>query len=758
MGFLRSLTFAPPVLLLCSALAFAQDAGEAPRRELQLIAVEGRSDPNSLAWDRAAGRIALGNGTRIELRSDGAEGFEAEEPLASFHLDQTLLALELSGERLFVAAGTGGLLRVDQVSDSEARSVATIEVQERPCVALDLGKELLWALFAGAGDNCVRVYDTVTYELRASIDVDRGIGQDLLFDGRDLWVSAGTAGVARVPYPLSPEPRLEWCIDPRTHFPDAQAPGFPRTLGELARGAHHVFVAGDDLGVVGLGVSESGELRGEPFAHPLRVDGRPSYAGSLSAAPERGLLAVGSNRGPRAAALGAPYGVLGWLDHRFSLGGIDPLSFDHGTAEGLTLFVESADGLKLNAQSSQTAADWRGLRLGGTVLFEQHTGRGARRSRIAPGELHRPSATRPMGFAPVDVEVSLSEPGRLRLGLDPAGSLAPGTLRFTPGAELVLDDHSDAPANFGLFVGDSWLAESGAEWFLAGGGLELKLWRRGPKGGLKSWPLVLPADERGRRGHTYFGAAKLDDLLVITRAQCDTGLLLVDAPALLQDAIAEPSGTPLSLPDCTALPTRFGREAFDGAGDPLDYAWSPSLLRDVEGRILCLLPAGLGHVERGTPARCLLYDLTDWRISAVAEPVVLEAPVGPGHALDAELVDLDGDLFALVGDLVQGVHVFALDDRRTSRWLHTWGPPQSIYDGRRPNLFDLEWRADRQELWVAYGRAGVWCYRADDLLHGLERSAVLDTPGLAFKLTWAEVHGEHTLFVADQKGGLRVYR
>ncbi|MHC4375618.1 MAG: YncE family protein, partial [Planctomycetota bacterium] len=751
-------TLAPSGLLLCSAAALAQNAGEGPGRELQLIAVEGRSDPNSLAWDRTNGRVALGNGTRVELWQDEPAGLGAAKPLAGFDVDRTLLALELSDERLFVAAGTGGLLRVDHVLDPAARSVAVIDVQERPCVALDLRDELVWALFSGLDDNRVRAFDAATGEPRASIEVDRGIGQDLLFDGVDLWVSAGTAGVARVRKPLGPEPRLEWCIDPAAHFPDAEAPGFPRTFGELARGAHHLFVAGDDLGVVGLGVSPNGELRGEPFARPLRIDGRPSYVSSLSAEPERGLLAVGSNRGPRAAALGAPYGVLGWLDHRFSLGGIDPSAFEHGTAEGLSLFVESADGLKLNAQSSQPAADWRGLRLGGTVLFEQHTGRGARRTRVAPGELHRPRATRPLGFAPVDVEVSLSEPGRLRLGLDPAGSVAPGSLRYTPGRGLVLDEGSDAPANFGLFVGDPWLDETGAEWFLAGGGLELKLWRRAPNGPLQSWPLELPADARGRRGHTYFGAAKLDDLLVISRAQCDTGILLVHAPTLLRGAAAEPSGTPLSLLGCTTLETRAGRETFDGTGDPLDYAWSPSLGRDAADRILCLVPAGLGHVERGAPARCLLFDLTDWRLSPVGEPVVLEAPAGPGHALDAELVTHDGSLHALVGDLVQGVHVFALSDDREPRWLHTWAAPVSIYDGHRPNLFDLEWRADHEELWVAYGRAGAWCYRADDLDEGLALTAVLDTPGLAFKLTWAEVHGADTLFVGDQKGGLRVYR
>lgn len=758
MGFLRSLTLALLALPSVLGLAAAQSEGDPSGTALQAVAVEGRSDPNSLAWDRTNRRVALGNGTRIELWSDGPAGFDADEPLARFDLDHSLLALELKGEELFVAAGTGGLLRVERVLDSKARSIDVVEVQERPCVAVQLGGGWLWALFAGSDGNRARAYDAATLEPRASLAFDRGIGQDLLFDGVDLWVSCGTAGLARVRDPLGPEPRSEWCIDPLADFPDAPAPDFPRTFGELARGAHHLFVAGDDLGVVGLGLSPDGEPRGAPFAQPLLLDGRPSYVSSLSAEPERRLLAVGSNRAPRAAALGAPYGVLGWLDHRFALGGVDPWGFEHGTAEGLSLFVESVDGLRLNAQGSQSAADWRGLQLAGTVLFEQHTGRGARRTRIAPGELHRPIAKRPLGFAPVDVEVSLSTPGRLRLGLDPAGSEAPASLRFTPDGQLVLEDPETAPASFGLFVGDPWLDESGAEWFLAGGGLELKLWRREPLGGLQSWPLELPADTRGRRGHTYFGASKSGDLLAITRAQCDTGLLLVDAASLLRTAAAKPSGTSLSLVGCQALETRFGREPYDGAGDPLDYVWSPSLWRDVADRSFCLVPAGLGAAERGTPARCLLYEVTDWKLTPVGEPMVLEAPTGPGHALDAELVVHDGGLYALVGDLLQGVHVFDLGDRHAPRWLHTWAAPESVYDGRRPNLFDLEWRAEREELWVAFGRAGVWCYSAGELDAGLELKAVLDTPGLAFKLAWAEVHGADTLFVADQKGGLRVYR
>lgn len=746
------------LLLAVSAAAQSQESGGEAPSEWTLVAVEGRGDPNSLAWDRTHGRVALGHGTRIELWSDAARGLRAEQPIAAFDVDRTLLALEWAGEELWIAASTGGLVRVGGALAEGRPEVRTVLREARPCVALDVEDEVLWALFAGLDDNRAVAFDVATSEPLTSIELPRGIAQDLLQDGGALWVSCGAAGLARVRDALGAEPQVEWLIESVADFPGFEAPGFPRNLGELARGAGHLFVAGDDLGVVRLRLDDAGEVLGAPTAQPLRLDGRPTYVSSLSADPELGLLVAGSNRAPRAAALGAPYGVLGWLDHRFALAGIDPHSFEHGSGEGLSLLLERGDALELNAQASQDAADWRGLNLAGTVLFEQHAGRGARRTRIAPGELHRPRGVRPSGFAPVDVQVSLAQPGRLRLGLDPAGSVAPGALRFTEAGALEVERPLSEPADFGLFVGDPWLDGDGDEWFVAGGGLELKLWRRRERSALQAWPLTLPPDARGRRGHTYFGASKLGDLLALTRAQCDEGLLLVDAAALMERAAATPSGTPLPLPIRAALGTRVGREPYAGAGDPFDFVWSPSLLVDGSERLRCLLPAGLGHVDRGEPARCLLYDLTGWAAGDVPEPTVVEAPSGPGHAIDAELVLQSDRLFGFVGDLLGGIHVFELTDGSAPVWRRTHAAPISPYDGQRPNLFDLERRADRDELWVAYGRAGVFGYDVSEPETDFELIQVIDTPGLALKLEAATVHGADALFVTDQKGGLRVYR
>jgi hypothetical protein len=741
-----------------AALGTFASIGGQGERDLELVAVEGRGDPNSLAWDREHGRVALGHGTRIEIRRDDEGGLEAAEPLASFDVDHTLMALELGGDALWIAAGTGGLVKVDAVFDDERRRTEVVQREARPCVALALGEATLWALFAGSNANRVLGFDPTTGKRFASVDLERGIGQDVLWDGRALWVSCGTAGLARVADPAAAEPAIEWWADPLADFPEFGEPRFPRRIGELARGAHHLFAAGDDLGVVRLPLDAEGRVRGEPMAMPMLLGGRITYASSLAADPERGWLAVGSNRAPRAAALGAPYGALGWLNHRFDLAGIDPADFEHGRGEGLSLFVEERDGLRLGVQSSQDAADWRGLELRGTVLFEQHTGRGARRTRLVPGELRRPPAVKPVGFAVVEVETSRIDPGRLRVGLDPAGSRSTGALRFTPEARIEVAESDPEPADFGLFVGEPWTDASGAEWFIAGGGLELKLWRRRANGELRAWTLELPADPRGRRGHTYFGAAKSGDLVAITRAQCDTGLLLVDAAALVARAQESAARDSFELPVLAALSTRTGREAFDGHGDPLDFVWSPSLARDRTGRLWCLLPAGVGHVERSEPARCLLFDLGAWRTGEVPEPIVVEAPRGPGHAVDAQLVLQGGRLFALVGDLVQGVHVFDLGDPAQPTWLATTAREPSAYDGRKPNLFDLEWRAEREELWVAYGRAGFAGYRGDRLADGLQPIRTVDTPGLALELAWRRVHGRDTLFVADQKGGLRVYR
>jgi len=182
----------------------------------------------------------------------------------------------------------------------------------------------------------------------------------------------------------------------------------------------------------------------------------------------------------------------------------------------------------------------------------------------------------------------------------------------------------------------------------------------------------------------------------------------------------------------------------------------------------------------------VLHDVTETAGSDFAAPVLLRVALGPREAPPREPAGglawavrtksygtgTEARVYAFVADArgrilvfdVSADQLYASPSPATVPYLPqtpilptvaTLDLPSEPFDGRRPNLVDLE--IDGEYLYCAAARAGVAVIRISDPLRPV-LVELLDTPGLAMGLALrTDEHGRTQMLAGDNNCGLRLY-
>jgi hypothetical protein len=746
--------------MLAVVLFAFQSAVESEKPPIELVGFRGDADPIAACVSEDGRRIYSAEGASIailELR-DGAL-----VEVGRFAVDATLVQMEARGERLFVAGANRGA-GVIELANGPPRVRWFDALENALCTQIGFDEERPVAVFAARGRSELRVYDE---ELaRAANVVVPGLPYDVEVRDRVAYLALGPAGVARVALDAGPELRVEAGPKlPLDGLPPKWVLGAPWAR-DLALDGDSLHVAADAGGLVEIELG--GDWRGaKARAIPLRLDDHPTYAVRIAA--DRGRVAVGTTRGPCAAADGAPYGLFGRIGWSLEIGAVPPRSYPPGPSEALWIFEHSDErGCVERAKELVEHSAWRTLELRGDRLCEQHMKIGTVvREVVAESDerlaVRTLAARCPPGIPAIDGVASLVDPRLVLFGTDSAGSSARGLLRLGDDGVPAPAPGLDAIDSLGLCVGASWLdAEPNVEWFVSSASFVWRVHRlrHGKEPKLERWDLVPPeapdAARGGLRGHSYLNSLASGDMLLATRFGSRFGLVAYSLREITEVAGRSETGAKLAVAPRWQAETHLAEESAPC------FTWHVRTFTARDGRRIAAVAAGANTRENGAKferPQVVLLDVTRGLDEAPKRLAVLHGETAKGLAIAVEPFELASRRRLAVATSGGELLIFDVDDPTAAKLERTLLAPPHGYDETPDALLDVElWpNVDGSSVLalVAAGRTGLLSV---DLAGAGELTLVDDTPGWAAGLATTTIDGRRHLLLGDQRAGLRVYR
>jgi hypothetical protein len=755
-GTLQILPFALTIFL--TSLGFEQGGAGGTNREelpLRLLAAHGDADPLCATIGPGDHWIYIQEGTVLR-RLAGHRSENALEERGVAQLDGVAHGLAATRDGVWVAAGERGLLWVsfDEAGRGVVRRVEGENVPGRGMMCVDLaldGKEL-WVLYASEDVSEVhKVSAGGTLLLRRTVA------------GRRLRAVAGRGRVAWVGGDGSWFAKILWHQDdvvtvqegPPLRSPTSSQIAAPVLDIVLGRSHLHAVCDGPEVFTMDTRSAFGADT---PVIVTSFGKGR-EHAAHLAIKGDR--LAIACNRGPRSAMDGGPFGLCGTMGPGFTIGDTNPAKLKLAASELLVIAREAGNGLEVQGVMEVGPHGWRSLSMGKGVTVECHLTRGLEVRTL-------PAANRPakvvasrqtMGFPAVDGVTSLIVPGLALFGTDSQGALARGQLLFGSEGTLTPVAGSEDLSPIGLRVGAQWIEPDktpSTEWFLSGYGPAPRLFRLRHQvlAGVAmtdwdSWPLSLPNDPDGRRGHTYFQSTIDGDAVLLTRYGSREGLLGYSAESLVRAANGSPPGTTITLVPRWSAPTQTTTDPNPaGALDVTVVSWP-------DGRRVAAVAAGHGRpsgaATRGGP-RMVIFALGPGTPTLLAEFEGKQA--GTTVAIDSAWID--GRPIACLADLAGRMWCFDLSDPAAPKEFVTWEcPPHPWGAFQSESLFDVALDGPGARAFVAAGRMGILAVSLADSRPMTEW--IENTPGIAEGVHLERAGSLTRLWVGDQKGGLRVY-
>lgn len=744
---------APVALLWLAVVAPTQDLS-VPR------AFHGFGDPSALAINAAATRAYVGESAAVAILdlSALASPLPASAVLARVPVDASIVGLTLDepNQRLFVAGGSFGLLRMDLASATFP--LTTIDDPgDEVCFEVGLTATHVLAVFGARNASLLRLYDRTTLAPVASLGLGAGTAFALTVEGTFAYVAMGIGGLTRVDFANPAAPVLQ----PGPVFPVGVF-GEPARARDITVDNGRLYIAADGLGLVATRTSLpwGPGLTWSSFPLQGSAGGGPAPLYGFRVAADGNFVYVGATSKAGREHDGGPFTSFGPMNFSLAVGGVvtpSPLA----DSDALVVFQLGATGLA-QVQQTNVTGFWRELVARGNRIYDVHAFAGfVVRNAAAVGSVlasHHGTVN-----LPAEALLSRRDPDVVLSGQDGSGPHYMGLLDLGDPDAIAAIPGTSAQGSFGLWFDAQWPdANPDREWFVGSGDdtYQLRRFDATQPGLGHFWNVPSPDDPQPgfNNGRNYFLSWLDGDLLLLTRGGTRWGFVGYSKSALQAEAAIRPPGSTLTTAPLWQLETHFVGE--------LDTAqtWRCRTFELPSGQRLAAIAAGF-HTAPGaneTKPQVVLYDIT---AGTTAPPTLVVRILGPnlqGNAMAVVPQRIGTTTYLFVVDFGYGLHVYDVSVPAAPVRVGGWVCPPNVFDQIADHPTDLELQRDPASgnlyaYVTAWRRGLVRLDVTNPASFALPVVSERDTPGLPYGIVRRSAFGAEGLVLADHQAGLRLY-